>query len=598
MSLSDYTLVYAGEEKTLAEWGIDSARLQLQVGGDDSLTFTTKEGLTTAPAFTGRAEVRLKDTSGTTLFVGPVFPKRQGYMRVYVVPGGNYWLRRCQLSQEWQAVIGMSFGPKTVSLGILGARALNDDVAAIVATVNAKGGSVTLDTTDLPTDLSPRELQRNISAYDAIRRLLGWRPYMDYRWDYSTGTPKLQFFSVLPTGHGFGDLADNRFPVQTISLGGSPGDPERDPAPTFDPQWELQKHYCTIYWRSRKAYTARTTTPGTGEVEIPATGTGLTDGQVIISQAFEEDTVTADNDAFGGVELTIELARGEWDGAERQPDELKVEGLALRMGAAHFRLWYAMQWQETRDTCNFDRAPGVLVNADGADPAFATANSVTQSVTHDLATGQTSVTTGAPTQLGFYDPLLQNRLRMQANASDSGAQTFGFEPREDADQESDAAATKYFPPHPFKLCVNADHEVYVNPDSTVTKGFVADNEIAVSGLGTSHAISGTTYVYLRADLSGGAVAGVSVVFAGSLWTDYPAAITVNLVPDQTAAYALLGIVQAYDSDYPERETFMVGAVTYQIRQIVTTHQNLALCCYEGGEDRLLFVPGNGAGPAH
>lgn len=575
MSLLDYTLTHGGETKALKAWGIESAQLTLSCGGEDELSFQLESDITAASPFTPLGEVVLKDPDGVRRFRGVVIPRREGWRLVYRCPGANYYLERAYMTSQFKFWDGAAFSLQTIARYLHGVGNVNTELAAAIAAVNAVAAStVSLDATDVPTYRNPEDIQTAERVIDTVRRVLAWSPFLDYRWNYGSTTPEMRVFSVLRSGHGYGSLPENSIGSESIAL----GQMQEQPAPVFDPRYDLLKSYLKIYWKSFESSVSDSL------------------GTPVLLWRRETDTATASpsNGSFGGIELTLDLRRDVFnDTATPDTAELSVSNLAQRLGAPWFMLWLDFSFAVKGRLCDFTWAPGKLVSATDADPLFASADSVVQRVTHDLGTGLTQVECGAPRSLGFYDPRLTTRLRNASTAGDVGGQSYGFEPDEEPAIDEETTGTGGTP-HPFRILASeTPGEVYVLLDSRLALSLDMDDEQAITGLGASFAVALGDYIWLEADIDAeGDITGVAIEHGAAPWGDYPAPVTMDMSdpPVQTTAYQLIGRVVATSVDHPSRE--VVDGVG-SIKQMVTTHLLLCEGCYEGATV-LIFVPHHGA----
>lgn len=422
MSLQHCTLKCGGATKTLAAWGIESLTLQTSLGGADSLSFTCAEPIAGAPQFEALGEVEFFDPGGTRRFRGPVFPARDPWRINYQSPGGNYWLEGTPFQQEWNFLVDGTFTALDLSRAILcgGGRLVGAELGDAIDAAVEQGAPLSLKDNGLLEHRNPTDQQRDLNAMEVARRLLSWAPYLDYRFNYEGGDIEMEVLSILPTGHGFAGLPTSGESTRDVTLA---ADMERQPAPVFNPRFDLLISGMKIYFQGWQPH------------EITVEGSPVP----VIAWTRETDEHTLDNGAFRKVELTLPLARGAWNGSEREADELPIAGLAKRMGAPSMRLWYDLSW--TQKPCDFSIKPGMFARATDADPIYAGARAIVQSVTHTISKSghSTSVVCGAPKQLGFYDPKLTSRLRNVP--TDSGGQQFGFEPPKPDDEETNQLVT-------------------------------------------------------------------------------------------------------------------------------------------------------------
>lgn len=414
------SLTYAGQTKSLADWGVKECTFRHTAGGDDALTFSTDEAITAAPRFTALQPILLRDQAGTIRFRGVVMNARQGFTQRYECPGGDYWLEGTPVQQEWKFRVDRLFTGKPITLVRLGSLALNTTVASIVATAVAQGAPLSLDSSLLPASLAPENLQRDLNGRTALAALLKWDPWLQRRWNYQSGT-RLEFVSVLRAGNGY-SLPGNS-DERTVHLAEMEGGQGR--APFFSPRHDLLLRSVKLYFITENTYTVGPS----GDVDID----GVTAGTVVIGRDYDEESAEADNGAYARREMTIELRRGAFNGTGLDAGEAKPADLPKRLGAPYFDLWLEMGWTQKADFPDWSIVPGSLWSAAEADPAYTNARSFCQVVEHDIKAGTTTVRCGPPSQLGFYDPTLANRLRNAASSGDAGGETYGFKPRDGQD---------------------------------------------------------------------------------------------------------------------------------------------------------------------
>src|SRR5262249_22692340 len=71
MSLADHTIaIYEGEERTLADWGIEKAVLTTNAGADDRLVLSVVADYDSEPLFSADQVLYLKSPDGTVRFSG------------------------------------------------------------------------------------------------------------------------------------------------------------------------------------------------------------------------------------------------------------------------------------------------------------------------------------------------------------------------------------------------------------------------------------------------------------------------------------------------------------------------------------------------
>jgi len=408
MSLGSYTLTHGTETKALADWGIEEATLKLAVGGDDELRLAMASAITAAPVFTPLAPVVLKDETGTVRFRGIAIPRRDGYRMTWSCLGANYYLNRAYMTGEWKAWDGADFAQVTLARIFLGVDTVAGELASSIAATVDAGAPLTLAGTDLPTYKNPEQIEHSQRVYDAVRSILGWSPHLTWRWNYSSAGAEMRVFSVLRSGHGYGDLSANSIGTKTVAL----AEMQQAPATVFEPRYDLLYDSLKIYWLGYDA------------ANYGSAGTPI----LRWTRSVDAATAAPANGTFGGIELFMQLRRDVFNATAIPGDpEDPVANLAQRLGAPYFSLWLDFRFTTMGRVCDFSYEPGQLVSASDADPLYASAQSLCHSVTHDLAHGTTSVECGAPETLGFHDPRLNARLRKAASGADASGRTYGFE---------------------------------------------------------------------------------------------------------------------------------------------------------------------------
>lgn len=464
MSLQHCKLTYDGTTKTLEAWGVEAATFQHAAGGGDAFSFTCKEALTAAPRFSALAPIALKDADGVQRFYGTIFPRRKGFEIEYVCRSGNFWLEKTPVRQASKFLSGESFTLADITrVRIGGERVLGDDLAAAVTACATQWGvPLSLNSTDVPAHKNPEEMRQDMKAVEVPRSICAWAPYLDYRYNYAGGV-EMDFFSVLRTA--LGDLPANRHGRRTVTV----GQIERSPEPVFEPMYEELLKRIKIYWLS---FTPHVLDGGEGASVLAW------------SRDTDEAFASPANGSEAVMELTLQLRRATFNGTATDDDaELKVENLAQRLGAPYFQLWKAMGWTQKGEQCDWSIVPGELWDCAGADPLYEAAGSVCQVVTHDLRARTTRVQCGAPKQLGFYNPLLTNRLRRVASEADSGGQTYGFQ-RDNDDPDGTITTTievmQHLPdgPSPITLTLKGEVAALLDP--------VQFHAIQNTGAGVAH----------------------------------------------------------------------------------------------------------------
>lgn len=212
----------------------------------------------------------------------------------------------------------------------------------------------------------------------------------------------MRVFSVLRPGHGYGDLAANTLGTKTVSV------TDFEQGPVFNPRYDLLQNELRVYWKSLEA--------------------SVDGGQLRWKREVDPAFASPPNDAPGFLAVQLDLRRSVFNGTVTPGNaELKVENLALRLGAPFFDLWKDFAGTLKGRTCDFSFEPGMLLNVTDGDPLYAEAKSVIRRVVHDLKAGTTSVECGAPPTLWLHDPRLTARLRNGSEAQDVGGQDYGFE---------------------------------------------------------------------------------------------------------------------------------------------------------------------------
>jgi hypothetical protein len=242
------------------------------------------------------------------------------------------------------------------------------------------------------------------------------------------------------------------------------------------------------------------------------------------------------------------------------------EGLAQALYDAASVLQYDGVLELTEQECTSVATPGSLLNLSGGRAEWATMAAQIQRVEEIIELGQTRITVGPAKQLGHAD--LATLLRVNRNrrlsfrlnertsgsASGNAAKVQGGEqsPRSDSVFRPTAGGTPE-PNKPFQILDASDVtglKVTLNPNSFLQQSLTPNDTFAITGLGTTMAVSAGTRIWLEIDFSDYAVTAAGIASGTSGWSGFPAPFVYTGDPpnqDLTTAFLLIGYLAAATS---------------------------------------------------
>ena len=422
MSLADHTIVYDGDEKTLAEWGLSGAIAVANDRAEDKLTLTAALQPDAAPIWPMHSPIVLRDAAGKVRFAGivgcPTISARGGQRsHVYPVESPNYYLTRLIYRQLWPFpsnpanVVSGGTVDEYVSQVIL--HRLREEAGAAKIHVRRQVNDVlnyavtegevpiTFATSAIPDIEPPEDEQRDLRIVDALDATLGWTPDVQRHWNFTPGIPQLTFtrvaFSstspVVPLPEGLPPY----FQTRAIDLGDLEDFTARGRDDLLVPKFRV------TYIRTNKS------------------------GDNVWRTVHRDESETL-NGGFGTMESTVQLRGLEFDGTSwGDPEPQPADGLAASLHLPFGRLLYELSFSRTTDNCLWDLWPGEVWNITGAEIGMETAMSVCKAITRDLRTGKVSVECGLGSTLGLSGRLQLLRPNRKRQAPENaGEQSYGF----------------------------------------------------------------------------------------------------------------------------------------------------------------------------
>ena len=423
MSLQDHTIRYGDDERTLAEWGIHAATVNVNDRAEDRLVLSAALEPSGAPLWPRHAAILLKDSSGTIRFNGivgcPALSAKGGKRsHVYTVESPTWYLSRLIYRQKWpfpvspsnvlgetedqyvsQVILHRQRDEEEGEVSKINVRQQVNDILDYAVTVGLV--PITYATGAIPTVEPPEDEQLDLRIVDALDTTLGWTPDVQRHWVYSAGLPRLQFsriafsplapLAILPEG------VPGYFQLRTVDLGELEDFTARGRDDLLVPKYRVT--YITTnqsgenVWRSVHR----------DESEVLGAGWGTMESTVQLR----------------GLELTPD----GWGDPEPRP----ADGLAAALHRPFSRLLYELSFSRTTDNCQWDLWPGEVWNITGAGTGLETAMSVCKSITRDLRIGRVDVECGLGSTLslsGRLQLLRPNRKRQKP--VNAGEQSYGF----------------------------------------------------------------------------------------------------------------------------------------------------------------------------
>lgn len=409
------------ERRSAAEWGVTGGGTKHSGGGDDTLHLTFVGDVRAPapwPAFT-----RLRLYSATQLLpvwqgvrIVPTWQAARGRQGQGVAHDGpNVWLAATPFLQDWHIPVHLEtpqgdFVQRGLSWVILGGQEqqVSDVINEAIVKVQSEGYPVSLNMGVFPGWSAPEDRVTDIDCLEAIRRVNGWLPWMQCRWNHGgvdgdeTLKPVLHWGSMLRPGNALG-LPGTPWPVRELTL-------------TALREFEGSERTDLLVRSVRINHIRK------NRVED--------EGISLIVPSYAEDAATVANGALLRRESTIELRGGVWNGTEYDGGEPTPEaGQAGHLLAPFADLYHSLRFSLAGADCDWSWQPLELVNVTDGPPGFDSAWAVIQTISRDLRTGRTEIEAGPPSQLGAgtaRNIVRPNRLRKTPD--DAGMQTYGFKP--------------------------------------------------------------------------------------------------------------------------------------------------------------------------
>jgi hypothetical protein len=240
-------------------------------------------------------------------------------------------------------------------------------------------------------------------------------------------------------------------------------------------------------------------------------------------------------------------------------------GLAQALLDAVGTLQYDGALELTEPECSGAAAPGNLLNLSGGRAEWTTMAAQVQRVEEAIDLGQTRVTVGPGKHLGHGDlaellrvngqrrPSFRLTERTTGEATGNAAQVQGGDQQPRSDSVHRPSASSVEANRPFQLLNGSDSsglKVSVNANSYLLKSLTANDTFAVTGLGTSIAVSVGTQVWLEIDFTSNVPTTAAIESGTGGWSGFPAPFAyTGTSPNQvlTSAYLLIGYIVATSS---------------------------------------------------
>lgn len=204
----DWSLLYKGEQRSLADWGISALKRQLRNQAADRVTFAVKsKGILDEPVFDANEYIKIYHGASIwfqgVVTMTPVYGSMDAEFHNYTLSGTWWFLENLIYQQVWKEPVdpddpSSSLKNITKSHLILGqnsdgdAITIGDQIDEIVSyAIGACAVPILLDDQlDLPVNI-PFDECKDLSCAEAIKKLLRWIPDAICYFDYSTDTPTL-----------------------------------------------------------------------------------------------------------------------------------------------------------------------------------------------------------------------------------------------------------------------------------------------------------------------------------------------------------------------------------------------------------------------
>lgn len=204
----NWSLLYKGEQKSLADWGISDMKRHLCNQAPDTVTFVIKsKGILDKLVFDANEYIKIYRDSDVwfqgVVTMTPIYGSMESEFHKYTLSGTWWFLENIIYQQVWKEPMdpdnpSSQLKNITKSRLILGQNAdgeaitIGDQISEIVAyAIDACSVPILLDASlDLPINI-PFDECKDLSCAEAIKKLLRWIPDAIGYFDYSTDEPTL-----------------------------------------------------------------------------------------------------------------------------------------------------------------------------------------------------------------------------------------------------------------------------------------------------------------------------------------------------------------------------------------------------------------------
>ena len=189
-----YTLaIGSASPVSLDSLNINGAVLDSNSDGEDALTLSIHEDISSAQLIAPFQKCTLRDSGGTIRFIGwldsaPSRATGRSQTSIYRLDGPMRWLKRIPYSQSRAGlvILGGSAGSGAVSAPVDYSVAVADICASASSYINPPTGVAGL----YPFTIPPR-FRSDITCYDALQSVFKLTPSASIQWDYTTTLPTL-----------------------------------------------------------------------------------------------------------------------------------------------------------------------------------------------------------------------------------------------------------------------------------------------------------------------------------------------------------------------------------------------------------------------
>lgn len=384
---------------SLRTWGLLDARVNMQEGGDDSMVLTIAEGDWNTSGITPLSRLELFAPNGRRVFCGVAEEPEEAYqggkMRwVWKVSGPLYWLEKLPYTQALKyfedPTIESSAEAETESSVVIlnrvpngGSRVtLRQQIAEVFSQARDKGAPVACVEAEIPEDEIAEQRERVAMLKDVLRALARSYPGLSLSWDYDTAivgsdvTLRVREYHTAALGATSGTMKQGAATVtlRTVAAGDVEGS---------DP-FSLQPLYRLLVRKLRVQFVWK---------NVIESG-----GRKLVRRGVVEQTSTFENGAFGEYLLTIPLRGATLSDGEvtSEPEPVPAGNLASRLHKTFARLWHGAEWTWWKETPMWDMDIGRMCRLTGVGRVVEV---VSIGVSHDVASGRTTVSAGPPTRL-------------------------------------------------------------------------------------------------------------------------------------------------------------------------------------------------------